>query len=376
MNEIIKLDQSIITYEVTDRAIEELKERYAGLSIIPDDKDTYETVRLAIADVRTLRTTVEKKRKELKADALEWGRKVDGEAKRITEALLEIETPLKDEKEKEDRRQIEIKAAEVKAETERQNRLRLKVVDIRKMATECIGMSSDGLDRLMHELDALELTEDEYQEWLPEAEEAKAETMAALTSAFERQAKAEQDELVRQAEIKQLEKLKAEREAEMAKLAEQRIEMERQARAELDRLDAERREIQKMKDAVEAERAAERQREHTIVEELENAADYAAAALTVKPDDELLKYEGPTVQEIEDDEPCLLPCPFCGSIEVELTWIKPEFDDGTPRIGCYNYKYMETDCELRVMCGACGAMGGLAIDFTAKQAIDEWNKRV
>ena len=68
-----------------------------------------------------MRVNIEKKRKELKASSLEFGRAVDGEAKRLTSAVLEVESHLlsqrkivEDEKEriKKEIEEIERKAQE------------------------------------------------------------------------------------------------------------------------------------------------------------------------------------------------------------------------------------------------------------------------
>jgi colicin import membrane protein len=97
----------IAKFSLPDARIAELKQAYGGLTIAANGLDA---VKKARAEVRSLRTGLENKRKELKADYLETGRKIDAEAKRLTELLLEVETPLdeeikKDEAEKERIRQ-------------------------------------------------------------------------------------------------------------------------------------------------------------------------------------------------------------------------------------------------------------------------------
>jgi hypothetical protein len=83
----------LIRYSVTDNAIAELRQELAGLTA--ETREGYELVRQAIARTRGLRTDIEERRKELNRDALDWQRKVNGEAKRLTGLLLEIEEPLK-----------------------------------------------------------------------------------------------------------------------------------------------------------------------------------------------------------------------------------------------------------------------------------------
>jgi uncharacterized small protein (DUF1192 family) len=59
-----------------------------------DDKENYKLAKSVLAGVKKWRTGIEAKRKELKAVALEYGRKVDGEAKRLTELVSKVEVDL------------------------------------------------------------------------------------------------------------------------------------------------------------------------------------------------------------------------------------------------------------------------------------------
>lgn len=102
----------LIEYNVTDAAIAELRGKFSGLSIEGiDDKIGYDLVHRSRLEIVGLRGEVERKRKSLKESSLVWGRKVDAEARRITSALEEIETPLKREEGRID--------AEVQAEKDR-----------------------------------------------------------------------------------------------------------------------------------------------------------------------------------------------------------------------------------------------------------------
>ena len=82
-------------FEPTDAAIAAMRSEYMPLAINGvNDADGYKAVHNARMVVRSHRVEVEKVRKELKADALEYGRKVDAEAKRITAMLAPIEDHL------------------------------------------------------------------------------------------------------------------------------------------------------------------------------------------------------------------------------------------------------------------------------------------
>ena len=114
--------EMIIQYNVSDAAIEELREQYGNVETVEGDAGLA-LLKADITVVRTLRTSVEAKRKELKKDALEYGRKVDTEAKRITAKLLEIEEPMKAEKDR----------FEAIAENERLEALRIDTERVEKI---------------------------------------------------------------------------------------------------------------------------------------------------------------------------------------------------------------------------------------------------
>jgi colicin import membrane protein len=115
-----------VTYDVTEADIEATRERYGALEATTPAG--YEEVRLAIAHCRGTRTAVEKRRRELKADALEWGRKVDGAAKALTSLVESIEEPLQAKKqlvddERDRRRRAAEEAARREAEAEAKAKL-------------------------------------------------------------------------------------------------------------------------------------------------------------------------------------------------------------------------------------------------------------
>ena len=70
----------VVEYNITDAAISEMESLYMGLTISNlGDKKEFKAVHDARMVVKGKRVEVEKKRKELKADALAWGKKVDTE---------------------------------------------------------------------------------------------------------------------------------------------------------------------------------------------------------------------------------------------------------------------------------------------------------
>lgn len=117
----------LISYSVTDGTLKKMKEEFLPLRVTHiNDKVGYEICHKAQMEVRSIRIEVENRRKELKADALEYGRKVDTEAKRITEELEAIENHLKAQKEIVDNEKKRLKEEEgKKAKEELDRRLSL-----------------------------------------------------------------------------------------------------------------------------------------------------------------------------------------------------------------------------------------------------------
>lgn len=224
---------------LADVTIASLREQYAGLTIADlNDKDGYKAVREAIADVRSTRVNVEKSRKELKADALAWGKKVDTEAKRVTAMLMEIEEPLKIEKAKVDDEKARIKAEEAAAiERRREELLRKK----------------------------LEAEADERRK----EEEAKAEVRR-------------KEEDARRVEQ---EKQAAEIEKERAALEKERIDYEARMQKQADKLKADQAEIQAQRDAIEKERQEAKAEQQRIAKEKAKADQEEADRIQAEQDE-------------------------------------------------------------------------------------------
>lgn len=105
------------TFAIDVGAIEAKREAFAAL--VCDSPSGYEAVRLAIAECRDTRVAIEGRRKELKADALEYGRQVDSVAKQLTSIVESIEDPLRWKKAAADEAKAKAKAERARAEQAR-----------------------------------------------------------------------------------------------------------------------------------------------------------------------------------------------------------------------------------------------------------------
>ena len=90
------IEHAISEIAKTDAAIEQIREEYLQLVVAgPQDQAGFKSAETALKKVVRIRTSVEKTRKELKADSVRYGKAVDAEAKRIKEAIEPIEEHLK-----------------------------------------------------------------------------------------------------------------------------------------------------------------------------------------------------------------------------------------------------------------------------------------
>ena len=223
---------ALVTYSISEAVIAQLRAACASLTC--DTPAEYEETRVAIGNLRTARTSIEKERVKQKAEALEFGRFVDSEAKRFTDLLFEIENPLKAKKavidDEADRVKREKEAAALKAVQDEINR------NNAAKAAEEKAIRDAEESRLAVERESLRVERERLA-----AEQAKIDAERAKVDAdrraveVERQ-KAERAEFERQAKIKAAkdaaEQLtrdvleKARRDAELAALAPDLVKVE------------------------------------------------------------------------------------------------------------------------------------------------------
>jgi len=206
----------VVKYDITEAAISEIRQKYSGLKIV--DTASYKTVSVAIAEVRSKRIAVEERRKELKKDALEYGRLVDSEAKRITSLLQPIEEELKAEKQKEDDRKAKIKAEKEAQEKARVDGIRSRIVSISTPLMSLTGKTSQEIAKIILATDQLVINS-EYAEFELEAERVKADTLTELRKAYGERHAWEKDEALRKAEADRLAKVAEEQAARELDLA-------------------------------------------------------------------------------------------------------------------------------------------------------------
>lgn len=317
-------DQRLAKFDPVKAGLSALTEKYsagppADLSI----PENYESCRLACSEMRKKRTSAEKIRKELKADALEYGRKVDGIAKQIIDHIANLEEPYAKAKKDYDTK-VEIEKREkALAEERRVDGIASRIAEIGALVTAHVSSSSEVIMDLFPDLNTALLTVDDWaMEFAEKARNTLAETMmkleelvelkvqqeqfAAEKARAEKEAaeKAEADRIQREKEAaEERERLAKEREkleAEQAELerqrAEHQAELDRQRKEQQAELEKERTALQAEKDRIAAEQA-ERERQAVAEQEEKNRLENEAEQLRIEEEQDKQAKESAAVQQ-------------------------------------------------------------------------------
>lgn len=245
---------SIAEYSETAMVMADLRKRHEGVVYDVATPKQMKLAKEARAEIRGYRVALEKTRVEIKAPALERCRQIDSEAKRLTAALVELEEPI----------DVQIKAEEARAETERlakleAERLRVEAIQqkiqaIRDVPASLVGKPSVIIAGQLAKLRETTLEEAELGADYLTAADALAAAVARVQELLAAQKDAEAEQAKIKAEREELERVRAEnerlqREAD-ERAAADRAEADRKAQAERDRIAAEE---QAKRDAEQAE---------------------------------------------------------------------------------------------------------------------------
>ena len=287
-----KVGAALTEYSKVDAGLAELRKIYGA--VIYDVKTTagMDAARKARIAVREPRYRVEEIRKSAKAPLLALGKQIDGEAKRITAALLEIETPIDEQiRAEETRRETERKAKE-EAERARVLAIQTKLAKLQSLPEAYTSaLAPVKLAEIITQLES-GLTFD-YQEFADKAEGLRQAALVALRAAhveaIEREEREAAEEAARAAEEA---RLATERAAEAARIAAEQAAAEERLKAERAKLEAERAKLeaeqaeQRRIAEIEGQIAGLRGPQHLTATDSPALIEQALKTLTAAPIDE------------------------------------------------------------------------------------------
>ncbi|MFA7327375.1 MAG: hypothetical protein WC121_11965 [Candidatus Kapaibacterium sp.] len=245
---------AIAEYSPTESALAELRTKYADTAFDLASTAGNKAARAARLELVTLRTSLERKRKELKAPALEYAKRIDTEARRITDEILSLETPIDEQIKADEARREQEKQAREAAERERVEAIIARLEEIKATVSKVAGRSSVVIAAEIEALEAKHIGDD-FEEFRERAQAAKDAALDSLRDLHAR-VTAQEEEARRLREER--EALRREREAQEKAAAEARATEEARQREERARQEAE---IRAAREAEEAAAAERRRRE-------------------------------------------------------------------------------------------------------------------
>ena len=292
----------IAEYNETAAALAVLREKYGTVFDVTTTKGMDEAKK-ARAEVKGYRVALEKVRKEIKAPALERSRLIDEEAKRITAELQAIEEPIDEQIKAEEQRKEDEKAAKARAEAARLASIAAKVSALRNLVSLIANQPAAMISAELEKVQKLELSEAEFQEFMPDAiealNEARKDLQAALNTrllyeAEQARIKAEQDaEAARmkaeREELARLRELEATRQAEQARIEAEARQAE-EARLKVER-EAQEAELKAKREAMEAELKAQREEQARQEQAARQAREAEEARLKAEREEQARKEE-------------------------------------------------------------------------------------
>lgn len=295
-----EVGRGLVSYKPIDVGLGELERQledvHFDLTVPADEERAREARKMCV----TLRSRTETVRKTLKAPVLDMGRRIDDEAKRITDTIIRLETPIA----------TQIKAVDDAREAERQKaiaEIAARLIEIRKrIFTDFTGPAARCVQQ-GHRLSSKEMTETlakmakvdmSFGDLKVEADDAKAAAIASVGECIEiamareaaesalAEGRAKLAAETKEFEAKQAEQKKRDLDAEAARM----LATEEADRADRERRAAERAEQARIEQAKETLRAEQ-------ARQLERVRDAAAAMLAV-----LIRWK--TLDDIEpgDDD--------------------------------------------------------------------------
>jgi hypothetical protein len=293
---------SIAEYHPVEAGLAVLREKYEGVVFDVATANGLDDARKARAEIREPRYECEKIRKCLKAPALEYSRRIDTEAARITTELEKLEIPIDDVIKREEAAAEARREQKRQAEQAQQAAYRHTVDTIASWPLSCLGSTADEIREAIAGYELTDIPSELPPHYNMEAIGAKVRALAKLREMLVAREVREAEELRLAAERRAEQERQA---AEDKRLREERQRLETERRQNEARAAEERARLQR-----EAEQAEERLANERAAMEREVAA--AKSQVVVGAGLEPYPWKGP-----EPLEPSVPPEPIAFQAEAE-----------------------------------------------------------
>ena len=244
------INTEIAEYTETAAALAELRHRYAGTVWHVGTPAGDKAARAARLELVTLRTSLDKVRKQLNEDDQGRIKRRNEEAKRITGIIVDLETPIDAQIKAEEARKEAERAAKAEVERQRVAQIRGWIAGLNSYPARFVGKPAAEILSGRVKLEDLDILDEQYEEFQAEAEAAKADALSALSTLYDAAQAAE-------AQAAEVERKRIELEAEWKRMAEEQRAAEEAAQAEREQIrkeeEARERKARELREAAEAE---------------------------------------------------------------------------------------------------------------------------
>jgi hypothetical protein len=290
-------EKKIAEFSATEQALAELRQRHEKAAFDVTTTKGMEAAKVARAELRSLRTSLEAKREELKRPLLEQGRLLDAEARRITAELSALEDPIDSQIKAEEKRKEREKAEREEAERQRVQFIRQRFDDLKRLPMQATGKAVEEINRLIAIAENFDPT-DFDEEYLDAAKFERQMVINALKSARDFRLAQDKEAAETAEKLKRLEELEKAEAERKAREAQEQAAKERAA-AEEERQRREQEEVERQRREA-AERQAREERERQEAEARQKRwAELAARERQVREEQARLKAEREAQERVQ-----------------------------------------------------------------------------
>lgn len=179
-DEMVLINTALQSFDRVAAGLALLEKNYKGVLYEVDTPLGMAHAKAARKAIRDPRYELERIRKEAKAPLLALGKRLDSEATRITNVLLELENPIHEQIQFEQDRIEKEKLAEAAAEAARVDAINKRIEELRNWPVRATGKHSSEVDQMLQTATDYVVTATDFAERTPEAKSALMASISAL----------------------------------------------------------------------------------------------------------------------------------------------------------------------------------------------------
>jgi len=183
---------TVVEFNNTASALADLQQRFGDVVFEVSTEQGFSDAKSGRRELKNLRVGLEKKRVTLNAPLLARTRLINDEAKRITEVIQGLETPIDASIKAEEQRREEERAERERAEQVRIQAIQAKLAEIREIPLKAVGLDAAAILKMAAETDVLVIDTAFFGGYANEASIARNAAAAKLRQLHDTQIMQEQ----------------------------------------------------------------------------------------------------------------------------------------------------------------------------------------